>query len=113
MPFLAEFQMDSTGERIQRLFPSRAHVPPILTRRNDPDKTLGPGETAHYLVFAAAFVKPAKYPIVSASLAVAPELIGEARKVLGCEFTPEGRAIITSRAHRLSVLRRYGGTELS
>jgi len=114
MPFAATFRSPD-GTILERLFPSRESVPTWLTNRNDPEKKLRPGERAEFLPFMAKSCgRRPKYPIISDSIGVlSPEQIPEARDRLGCDFTPGGRAIIRSRAHRLSVLKRYGGRELS
>jgi len=113
MPFTATFRRRGDGAILERLFPCRDQVPTVLTAKNDPDRVLGAGDAADVAPFVARTSIRAKYPVVSTSIAVDPDRLPEARKLLGCDFTPSGRAIITSRAHRLRVLKAWGGREMS
>jgi hypothetical protein len=115
MPFNTTFCVRETGQLIDRLFPSSAAVPAVLTAENDPAKALRPGQVADHAPFAprGRTVAKAPYPIVSASFAVDPALVGEASRTLGCKFTVNGRAIFESRSHRLRTLKRAGWAERS
>ena len=117
MPFEATFKVRKTGRLIDRLFSCRAQVPKVLHSRNDPDgrKGLRAGEVADHVPFTPqrSTRGPAKYPVISDSFAIDPALIEEGRRTLGTDFTPDGRAIITSRSHRLSLLKRAGWRENS
>lgn len=112
--FAAAFQITDSEQIIERLFPSSAAVPQVLTAGNDPDGKLQGAERARFLPFyRGANHRRAKYPIISTSLAVSPDRIPEAKRLWGCDFTPDGQAVVTSRQHRLAVLKASGHCEMS
>lgn len=114
MPLMATYRVRRTGQIIERFFRSLRKAPRRLTPRNDPDRKLKAGDVADFAPFAPRPTpRRAPYPIVSLSMGVSPEDIPAARQKLGCDFTPDGKAIYENRSHKLAVLKRAGWRERS
>jgi len=115
MPFNATFRRTDTGEFVERLFPTRAAVPEVLTAETDPQGELPDGVEAEHTPFVPP-VRPTSgrmYPFVSHSIAVDRDRVAEARERTGCDFTRDGRLIVKSRADRLRACKALGYHEMS
>ena len=106
------YKVRDTGEEVERFY--HHHEPPPHILLDDlntvADRVLFPTSTLHRLNPHGRGHQNrwGQWPILSDGLGCAPDQIPEFRTHAGCDFTPEGQAILESPQHQKKVARLAG-----